>query len=428
MNLPANAPEAMLPKGVKDFLPLKAAKIEHLRRVLHEIFAQWGFRPLIPPSLEFLHVLERGLGEGLRERAFRFDDRQSGRLLAFPPDITPQVARIVATRMREVPLPLRISYEGRVLRHTEQQAGKDREIFQAGVEMIGLQSPEADAEMIAMVVECLKALGVDEFTVDIGQVEFFRGVMAELPLSGGLARDVQTAIGHKDNAGLRALLADAPIADRAKEEILALPRLFGGPEVLEKAEHKVVNPRSRAALNNMAQVLQVLEVYGVQKHVTLGLGELRGLDYHTGVTFQGFLPGIGRAVCSGGRYDNLTGRYGYPAPATGFTFNILNLLFALERQLEQQTSRSTDVLIFQRGADKVPAQKVARALREQGFSAARDMIARALEETLDYAQKMNFRFVMIIGDGDTEVRVVRVADRVETRTSLPAVLAGEFTL
>ena len=105
-----------------------------------KIFSQWGFRPVIPPSLEFLHDLERGLGAGLREKTFRFDDRQSGKLVAFPPDITPQVARIVATRMREMPLPLRLCYSGRVLRHTEMQAGKDREIFQAGVELIGLDT------------------------------------------------------------------------------------------------------------------------------------------------------------------------------------------------------------------------------------------------------------------------------------------------
>ncbi len=181
-------------------------------------------------------MLEKGLGEGLREKTFRFDDRQSGRLVAFSPDITPQVARIVATRMREIPLPLRLCYRGRVLRHAEQQAGKDREIFQAGVELIGLESPEADAEMIAMAVECLKALGAGEFTIDIGQVEFFRGVMAELPLSGRLAREVQTAIARKDLSGLQDLLAEAPLTERAREEILALPRLFGGREVLARAD------------------------------------------------------------------------------------------------------------------------------------------------------------------------------------------------
>lgn len=165
--------EPDLPKGVKDFLPLKAAKADYLQQRLRQVFDTWGFRPVITPQLEYLDVLERGMGEGLRDRAFRFDDRQSGRLVAFPPDMTPQIARIAATRMSERLLPLRLSYSGRVLRHTEQQMGKDRDIFQTGVELIGLDSPEADAEMIVMAVEALQAVGAEEFTIDIGQVDFF---------------------------------------------------------------------------------------------------------------------------------------------------------------------------------------------------------------------------------------------------------------
>lgn len=419
--------DTTLPKGVKDFLPLKAAKIEHLNRTLHDVFSRWAFRPIIPPSLEFLHALEKGLGEGLREKTFRFDDRQGGKLVAFPPDITPQVARIVATRMREVPLPLRLCYTGRVLRHTEQQVGKDREIFQAGVELIGLESPEADAEMIAMAVECLKALGAGEFTIDVGQVEFFRGVMADLPLSGAVALQVQSAIARKDGSGLKALLSEIPLSDAVKEEILALPRLFGGREVLERARQVVTNDRSRRALDNLFKVLEVLEVYGVSEHVTFDLGELRGLDYHTGLTFQGFLPGVGRAVCSGGRYDNLTARYGYPAPATGFTFNLLNLLFALEGVLDSDVAPRSDVLIFQAGADKGHAQRLARTLRERGYSVARDIIPRGLDDSLAYARKMNFRFVIVIGEKD-EVRLVRLADGQERQLSYSAVLVPEFTL
>ncbi len=422
------APEAMLPKGVKDFLPIKAAKIGYLQQTLLQTFSRWGFRPIIPPALEHLHVLERGMGAGLREKTFRFDDRQSGKLVAFPPDITPQVARIVATRMREMPLPLRLCYAGRVLRHTEQQAGKDREIFQAGVELIGLESPEADAEMIAMAVECLIALGTPEFTIDIGQVEFFRGVMADLPLSDALSRQVREAIAHKDSSTLQALLEDAPLSDQSRREILALPRLFGGREVLQKAENTVTNDRSRRALDNLAKVLDVLAVYGVEEHVTLDLGELRGLDYHTGLTFQGFLPGIGRAVCFGGRYDSLTARYGFPAPATGFAFNLLNLLFALDRELDAAAVESTDVLIFQSGADKQPAQRVARALRARGYSAARDIIQRGLEESLDYARRMNFRFVMVIGERSEEVLLIHLADGSERRLTYQALFSENFTL
>jgi ATP phosphoribosyltransferase regulatory subunit len=423
-----SASEAMLPKGVKDFLPIKAAKIDYLKQTLHEVFTRWAFRPIIPPSLEYLHVLEKGLGEGLREKTFRFDDRQDGKLIAFSPDITPQVARIFATRMNKAPLPLRLCYTGQVLRHTEQQAGKDREIFQSGVELIGLASPEADAEMIAMAVECLQALGAEEFTIDIGQVEFFRGVMADLPLSPDLARQVQNAIARKDSSSLEDLLQGEPLSDRAREEIMALPRLFGGREVLDRAEQVVTNDISRRALENLRQVLQTLEVYGVEKHVTFDLGELRGLDYHTGVTFQGFLSGLGRAICSGGRYDNLTARYGLPAPATGFAFNLLNLLTAFDRQLDKQAVRHTDVLIFQSGPDKRSAQQAARALRQKGFSAARDIIPRQLEDTIEYAHKMNYRYVMIMGKPDETIRLIRLADGRENELSFEVALTADFDL
>jgi ATP phosphoribosyltransferase regulatory subunit len=421
--------ESTLPKGVKDFLPAKAAKIEYLEQTLRSVFARWSFQPIVPPSLEFLHVLEKGLGEGLRDKTFRLDDRQSGRMVAFSPDITPQVARIVATRMREIPLPLRLCYTGRVLRHTEQQVGKDREIFQTGVELIGLESPEADAEMIAMAIECFQKLGAAEFTIDIGQVEFFRGVMEDLPLSTVLVRQVQGAIARKDNSGLREILAGIELPEGAREEILALPRLFGGCEVLARAEKAVTNERSRRALGNLFRVLEILEVYGVADHVTFDLGELRGLDYHTGLTFQGFLPGMGRAVCSGGRYDNLTARYGYPAPATGFAFNLLNLLFALDGGgLDEAASRSSDVLIFQSGAEKERAQRLARALRERGLSVARDIIPRKLADTLAYALKMNFRFVIVIGEKDDKVRLIRLADGQERSLSYQQILSAEFTL
>lgn len=419
--------EAILPKGVKDFLPIKAAKIEFLQKTLLEVFSRWGFRPIVPPTLEYLEVLERGLGAGLREKAFRLDDRQSGKLVAFSPDITPQIARIVATRMKDVPLPLRLCYSGRVLRHTEQQVGKDREIFQAGVEMIGLENPEADAEMIAMAVEGLKALGAGEFTIDVGQVEFFRGVMANQQMSKSLAAELQSAIARKDSSSLKTLLEKAPMDDRSREEILALPRLFGGREVLDKAEKSVSNERSRRALDNLAQVLDILTVYGVVDHVTFDLGELRGLDYHTGLTFQGFLSGIGRAVCFGGRYDNLTARYGYPAPATGFAFNLLNLLFALDKELDDVAGYHTDVLIFQTGADKHPAQQVARVLRAKGYSAARDIITRGLPDSISYAQKMNFRYLLRMGK-DEEILLINLTDRSERKLSYKEILAENFAL
>ncbi len=418
-------PESALPKGVRDFLPLKAAKVEYLQQQLRQVMDDWGFRPVITPQLEFFDLLEKGLGGDLHARAFRFDDRQSGRLLAFPPDITPQIARIAATRMRALPLPLRLCYTGKVLRHTEQQAGKNREIFQTGVELIGLGQPEADAEMIAMAIECLRRSGAKDFTLDIGQVEFFRGVMDRLSLSADLARRVAGAIGRKDSTELKALLDEGQIDEAAREEVLALPRLFGGREVLKRAAKLVKNQRSQQALDNLTQVLTLLDQHGISEYVTFDLGELRGLDYHTGITFQGFLQGYGQAVCSGGRYDELMANYGSPAPATGFTFDLLNLLFALDRALEDQVKPKTDLLVYACKGAVVRAQQLAPQLREAGFSAARDMLDRSIDDALAYAQLMNYRRLLVVPQGEGTLRLIDPGTKQEDSLTLTELLQGK---
>ena len=423
-----NTIETRLPTGVKDFLPVKAAKLDYLQNTLRSIYKSWGFRPVVPAVLEDLAVLELGLGTDLRERTFRFDDRQTGRLVAFPPDITPQVARIAATRMREMPLPFRLCYNGRVLRHAEQRLGKDRQIFQSGVELIGLSGPEADAEMIAMAVKCLQAVGATEFTIDIGQVEFLRGILDDLPLDPVQSRAVRTAIAAKDSSGLQLLLKELPLTGQQRTELLALPRLYGGREILSQARQAVTNPASQRALDNLEKIIEVLAVYGVEEHITLDLGEIRGFDYHSGLIFQGFLSGFGRAVCSGGRYDGLTARYGYPAPATGFAFNLYNLLFALDRILDVRAEEGTDILLFSSGLDKAPAQRLAAALRDQGHSVARDIIERDQAASFDYARRMHYRYLLVLNASKEELNLIRTSDGKETSVTHAAIESGQFQI
>jgi len=411
--MPVKNTEAPLPKGVADFLPEKAAKIGYIQEKILRVFDLWGFRRLITPLLEFQDVMALALGEDLKEKMFRFDDRQTGRLIVIPPDITPQVARIVATRMRGYPLPHRLYYSGRVLRHAEIQSGRSREIFQAGVELIGLVSPEADAEMVAMAVEVLKSLGFEGFKIAVGQVEFFRGIMDSAGFSQASSELLRDAIGKKDSSALRAILENESVPDRSKEEMAALPRLFGGREVLEAAGRLVGNDRSKRALENISQVLDILDIYGVGDYLTIDLGEIRGLDYYTGVTLEGFVGGVGEPVCSGGRYDNLTSCYGFPAPATGFAFNIMALLNAAEKRPDVEASKTGDFLIFNQREDRREALELAKRLRRKGFTAARDIIRRGLTESLEYARKLNILHMIVIGAedcADDEVYVVRVAD------------------
>lgn len=418
--------EAGLPKGVMDFLPESADKIAYIQEKVRAVFELWGFRRVITPLLEFQDVMDVGLGGELKERTFRFDDRHTGRLLAIPPDITPQIARIVATRMSSFPLPHRLYYSGRVLRHAERQSGRSRETMQAGVELIGLDSPEADAEMVAMAVEAMKALGLEQSTIDIGQVEFFRGILDAASLDPGILVRLHEAIAKKDSSAVADILERAPVADSVKEQIAALPRLFGGRDVLDHARRIATSDRSLRALDMLEQVLQMLDVYGVSEHVIIDLGEIRGLDYYTGLTFEGFVRGVGEPVCGGGRYDGLTARYGFPAPATGFAFNIMALLSALERQPDVVASTSRDFLLFNMREDRRDALEIAKGIRAKGFTVSRDIIRRGLEESLDYARRSEIRYVVVVGDercGADEVLLIRVADREECMVATSALLA-----
>jgi ATP phosphoribosyltransferase regulatory subunit len=185
-----------------------------------------------------------------------------------------------------------------------------------------------------------------------------------------------------------------------------LPRLYGGRDVLDRAEASVSNARSRKALDSLAQVLDVLDVYGVLDHVTLDLGELRGLNYHTGITFQGFLTGVGQTVCSGGRYNNLTEKYGFSAPSTGFTFSLLHLLFALDKVLDKQVVPSCDLLIFSTGENLRAAQQLACQLRKGGYSVARDILSRPRAEALEYARQMNYHYMAVVAGADQDVEII----------------------
>ncbi|MCE1226355.1 MAG: ATP phosphoribosyltransferase regulatory subunit [Geobacteraceae bacterium] len=417
--------DTSLPRGVADYLPGRAACLSELEQQVLRVATAWGFQQVLPPALEFEDVLAIGMGEGLRARTFRFDDWQTGRLLAIPPDSTPQIARIVATRLKDKPLPHRISYAGRVLRHAELQSGRSREIMQAGVELIGLDSPEADAEMVAMAVEVMNAAKLRDFKVDLGQVAFCQGVFEASGLVGAPLQLIRQAVALKDSSTVEMLLGQYPVSEASRRELLALPRLFGGCEVLEEAGQIVQNQRSRLALENIKEVVAILGLHGVSNCLTIDLGETRGLDYHTGLTFEGFVPGIGDALFSGGRYDDLIGRYGFDAPATGFTCNLFSLMQALELQGELQHEQR-DLLVFNGADDRREALGLSRELRQRGYAVARDIIKRDLEASLTYAAQSGIRAVLVIADSVDEqnkYRLIQVSDRVEQTISREQLLA-----
>lgn len=324
-----------LPQGVHDILPEEARKIGLVESALMDTFERHGFQKVITPLLEYVEVLSLGMGDVLKERVLKFIDPSSGRVVAIRPDITPQIARMVATRMRDFPLPLKLCYNENVLRYQEAQDGRSREVLQIGAEYITKgASAEADAEMIVMSIEALIRLGLKDFKIDIGDVGFLRSVLTKLDITEDERAMVKRALAIKDTSGLEKILdgLSAPVSSGDRELLLNLTTFYGEEEVIAKARSFSKDPASLAALANLQRIVDIINGKGFKDLVTIDLGEVRGFDYYTGIIFEGFAPGIGKPILGGGRYDTLLERYGYKVAATGFAFDVENIVAALDRK------------------------------------------------------------------------------------------------
>ena len=311
--------------------------------------------------------------------------------------MTPQIARVAATILKDYPKPLRFCYNSNVFRYIEPQVGRHREVYQAGVELIGLELPEADVEMIAIAVECLMEVGLAEFKIAVSQVEFLRGLLEHLQLPHEAERQVQAALHRKDSSALDILMEEFRLVRSARDMLLALPHLFGGEEVLTAASRLVNNQRSEQALTNLQMVYDMLKVYGLESFVLLDLSEIRGFDYYTGIVFEGFTANLGYEICGGGRYDHLIGRFGEECPSTGFALDIEKLQMALERQGALRSPMHVDFLIMDFKPDKRDALRIAKELRRRGYRVARDIIRRDLVGSLAYAEQMGIARGIILG-------------------------------
>ncbi len=413
-------PRTAIPKGVRVFTPEETAQRRTVEGKLLSVFQRWGFREIITPTFEYLEVFEQPTGEEAGDQIFKFVDRQSGRLLALRVDITPQVARLVATTLRQAPLPLRLAYAATVFRYHEPRAGRQREFEQIGVELIGLDRPEADAEMIAMAVEGCQTLGLQAFQIDVGQAEVVRGLLNALQPAPALRPRLVSAIRRKDPLELDLLLQEVPGDPGLLEALRALPQLYGGREILDHAAGLHFPPASRAALDNLAEVVTILENYGLAEHVILDLAEGHAFEYYSGVVFGAFTRGLGYQLASGGRYDHLIGQFDYPCPATGFTFDLERVLAALAAAEALPEVSGPDVLLIDFSPDKRAAHRLARLLRDRGLAVARDIIKRDLAGSLAYAGASAIRRAVILGSAEQPPETVLVHNLATgTRRALP---------
>lgn len=403
-------PHSQLPKGARIYLPDEAARKRYVESRLLDVFGRWGYREIVTPTFEFSDVLAMGTDVGVQENMFKFVDRETGRMLALRADITPQIARIVATRLREEPKPVRLAYLTNVFRYDEPRVSHYREFYQAGVELIGLDKPEAEVEVIAMAIEGLRALGLDRFQIDLGHPDFFRGLLEELKTDAEHQRELREALARKDASTLERLVRALAPAPHVGEALLALPTLFGHETVLERAAGFARNERSAKALANLTEVYRLLKIYGLADTVLLDLGEVRGFDYYSGLYFEAYVAGFGASIAGGGRYDHMLARFGYDCAAVGFAFDVGRALSVMETQRVAVVLPGPDFFIIDFTPDKTTALSLARRLRDLGASVARDIISRELPESLAYARAQRVRHVLVAGSPRTSAGEVLALD------------------
>ncbi len=379
MNVPSSL-EHPLPAGMRDLLPEEARSRRAIARRALQRFALFGYETVTPPAFEFADVLERGLGTLDPADVLRFVEPESGEVAALRPDMTPQIARMIATRLRDRPAPFRLSYEGTVLRRRSGRARKSRQIAQVGVELAGLGDLAGDLETLEVACSALAATGLTRFTVDLGSSEIIRALVGEQAPPA-----LMHALAMKDDTAIRAAAAGPAAAVLA-----TLARLGGGREALAEGLRVVRGTAAEAPLLRLARLYEAALARGLPGDISVDLAEVRGFAYYTGMIFHLFAPGPGEAIGAGGRYDELLARFGAPMPAVGFALDLDNLAWALRAAGVVEREEERIVVVGPADDPRLAA------LREKGVTA---VAAPTREEAEAYRARWGYSSVLAGEEG-----------------------------
>lgn len=317
----------LLPEGIEDVLPPQAAALERLRRQLLDLFHCWGYELVIPPLVEYLESLLTGTGNDLNLQTFKITDQLTGRLMGVRADMTPQVARIDAHRLKRS-APVRLCYMGTVLHTRPDGFSRSRNPLQVGAELYGHGGIESDGEILCLMLEMLKHTGINDVHIDLGHVGIFRGLAQEAGLTPEQETTLFDALQRKAKAEIETFLAQLVMDAGQRRRLISLVDLNGADEVLHDARQLLegAGPQVISAINNLQAIAALARRQSADIPLYFDLAELRGYHYYTGIVFAAFVPGHGQAIAQGGRYDDIGRVFGQARPATGFGTDLKTLL------------------------------------------------------------------------------------------------------
>ncbi len=323
----------LLPYGVEELLPPLAEEVEDIRLTLLSLYRSWGYRLVMTPFIEFEQGLLATVADDLAERTFRLTDPGSGKPLVLRSDITPQLARLDAHRLRKDGV-ARYCYSGTVLRTEPTELAGSRSPLQTGVELYGEAGIEADWEVISLMLRSMVELGIEDIVLDLGHVAVFSALTESLKLTIGQEKQLFDALQTKCESDIVDVLEQCGISSEQAQPFLALLGLMGDETVLDRAEQElgVSSPLLTDAIEQMKDICARVKRSFPGVDCYIDMSELRECHYHTGLVFALYRQGAGRAIAQGGRYDNIGERFGRQRPATGFSLDLRTLSTLAERE------------------------------------------------------------------------------------------------
>lgn len=383
------------PEGVRDIYSRECEQKHALQERLHATIHSYGYHDIETPTFEFFDVFSKEIGTIPSRELYKFFDRE-GNTLVLRPDFTPAIARAATKYFVNESVPVRLTYLGNAFVNQSSYQGRLKETTQIGGELIGEDSADADAEVIALVVQMLLSSGLKEFQISLGHVGFFRALVQEAGLDEQTTEELKTLLKNKNTFGVEKLMEQQPISDSLRTLFRSLTSLFGTEEVLDRADALTENQAAKESLQRLREIWKILKLYGVEQYVSFDLGMISGYRYYTGIVFRGYTFGTGDAVIKGGRYDSLLRQFGKEAPAVGFVAVIDQLLNALSRQKITQQIPANHCMIIYESSKLEEAVQRAKELRSSGIDVELIRIteSRTKEDCRQYAKAQECKLVV----------------------------------
>ena len=395
------------PEGVRDIYNRECETKLAIQKKLSTVLHLYGYQDIQTPTFEYDDVFRKEIGSTSTKELYRFFDRE-GNILTLRPDITPSVARAAATLFETEDFPIRLCYAGNTFTNHTSYQGRLKENTQLGAELIGLDSIEADAEMLAMVVDGLKRTGLKEFQVNIGHVDFIQSLLEATGLEDDEMDEIRTLINNRNYFGVEEILDNRSVKESVKEAFHILPELMGGPEILESAARIAPSAEARLAVTRLQQIYKLLRLYKAEDHVTFDMSMSGSYGYYTGIIFRAYTYGTGDAVVRGGRYDHLLEKFGKSTPSIGFAIIIDELMSALNRQKISVQTAKRNLLVYTEATEKW-AVSLARSFRAKGKNI--EMLKREPEEEREvyeaYGKRSSIAGILYLTD-DFKIEMVNL--------------------